>query len=1615
MEYKEDQNAPFSRAHIELISRSNSFDLKNQVVHDIFRYLYEKRDSYNGVVSSIIYTVDSRDEELVMILQERLSDVLASSPTNFAGKVFLTRMLFRLTNERPEFVANFFRKFIGVISGQPHITTRDKLKLKIIALKAITQADEKVGKKLTDLSDDEVNLICDEALENCDDFTKVDTLILILDTKITTRILEKRELDIYLSTFQEALSFQEPSLRQMFLAITNKTVKRISSSHRVVVRDTQRFDDRLRQEITSRYMGFLETLINLCIDSIYCNAYFGSFILTMSTLKHIIENISFENQDLPISQYFKTKTCYDSILSCLNDSFEENKFLALELILLLPHNENVINAQNMERFEDIAYHLVGSVNPAHSLTCQYVFRLMIGLQCRISKASNGDPESSRLLANQIVYNHLEKLVHLVENGVRETRDNFIIAFKNNAIYPKLTCIRALLDEVDLESLRHEREKWEKLVGRVVSALIESCQAVSTVVCNLNPETIGHLPMDLKPLDIEALAKNLNISIKITDDQLQTITSQMLLISGWKTIKECSLSMGTLCLRFWWPSQRIRAKLEKYPGFDFQPILDPTQVIKIIEFFDHYLRNLRHRGAFEQAYNGFLMVSKRVWHDEKLRNLLINTLNDIMDDFRGKRVEVNERKVQYLKAYVTRRSAGLPFIVQAIVSSEHRQESKTLCWIMDSLFEVLENGRPEIYQRIHCLNILRALIKEHQLREKVLPFAGRALAITMDSFNSESFPIRNCANMLLKAVVDRIFGVNRLRDDIHKRNKLSFEKFFSEFPYLHSKMLAQLVGGLGQKESLASVHAVFVVLSRLKPSLNPSDEYNHEKMILPFIEPTKRLALVCPDYKLRELSAKLTVQFENHCRVKETHEQYIGGKIDELIGWVKSADLDNDLNRLHGCLLMVMNWVETGLRTSDTNLVHDDRTTLAIQTLVRDILLSNLEGRPIRNASAFGWKALQIVALDIVQIYCLHQKGKKFSWLQALDSVFSGIRDELENQSASQAHPFREQYNFKIITTGLTLFASTVSQFGTDLSLDESQQEWYLSRLDYLWRTLLSMIFTGGNSTVNLKAALVRYLNHFVSGKLNVFLQKLHTNMDMDLLANFITPFDNLELSSGNDLEHALWLDYCNIEPLFEFIATKECSKNLFNFEYPRLFEFSEFKPLDSSSTKATRFSARLSNTPLGVEILSLAYNWTDLLICRDERIKKSVNWSIDFISEHNLIDLIESLPDCDTKSFALMLCARLVNIHMKRDKAKTYPKFTAILEELSSGNHSYVIRETCVEVLKIILPEITCLDNRKEQRTSFLSSMSALIKLSQDEENEIRQKCRQVVSELLAQDGPVSSDSSSGIQHERLGPLQSCGRADNLVKLITERLFRPSEDLDVLDCLHLSLRIIFDHSKDCSIDMNEEREQLFDKSKLNTFADHVATIQSVLVNVESLMNRGEKSEKPHIEWIRISDEIRHELLHRIDRSHLQETSESSGDYSWRHKLSSQTSIMERSGNDCDGKSSGNEALVEKTLEAIISSLDYFSCKYWNMLTDTEYPFNELALFKRIAFIRFMTSFTNYRPKNITLLQRISDELQKIVETSCSTTMLCKCVELLRPGVAIVVDSQRAINVSLGSE
>lgn len=1573
MDIKEDQTAPIGRNEVAETVQSNQQDAIHLLVTKIMNYLNEKRDAYNGIVSSIIFMIDSKDDELVGCLKKSLIEFITSNPMRFGGKVFISKALYRLTSERPQFVVDLFEQIINTTQEwATHFCEKSQvLHVQIIALKAISQAEQRTKTKLSSLTQEHIDKLCNEAMLSCDDSTKIDTLCLILESRSTTKVLEERELEMFKLSFQDALSLQEPALRQVFLAVTNKLLKRVKDSLRVVMRESHKFSDEDRHIIGTRYTSFLQWLVCFCLDSIYCSAYFGSFILTMSTLKLVIEHVTFSDENLPIKQLFSNRRCYDSILSCLNDSFEENKILALDILLRLPNNEEFINDKNLESLEHIAYHLVSSVNPAHSLTCQYVFKLIVGLKQKQLGA--------KATKNQLLLQYLTELIRLVESGIEDTRKNSVVALKHNAIYPKLSCIRALLNEVDIDDLNSNREEWTHLASRMVNASIEACQAISFIVCNLNPETIGHLPMDLKPIDAEALSKSLNISLNISDGQLQTITSQMLLISGWKTIKECSLSMGAMCTYFWWPKERIKGKRQKYPGLKTDPILNSSDIKKIVDFFDHYLRNLRHRGAFEQAYNGFIMVTKRIWHDQKFKSLLTATLMEIMNDFKNEETVLNDKKVECLKAYVTRRSAGLPFIVQAILNSEHKHDSKTLRWVMDCLFDILDNPKSETYQRIHCLNILKALIKESSLGEKVIPYIEKTFAITMESFKSDLFPIRNCANMLLKATVDRTFGVNRLRDDIHKRNKLSFERFFNECRDLHPKMLKLLEEGVEDRRCLAAVHSVFIILFRLKPSLNPNEGFNCDKIIKPFIKPILELTYTCPDFKLRELAARLAVQLEIYC--DDIHDLNTFKKHIQDLANVIFADLqDYDRNRLHGALILTKNWIERFKLTND--LGHKKLILDFAQQVVKKILLSN-NFQQQKTTCGF----IKMAALDVTESYCLVQPEERNLWLIDLYPSIKNLAlvGIMPRESQSEFH--LESLIFKYVTI---ILMSNCFTYTTEFNNDMGKPDQVLDIMADIITMPSNRLFS-----VSLQASFIRLLRQLICESSDDFFDKLFDNLDLDSTAAHMTPFDKLKQKSENDFEQERWARYCGQIELKRHITESLLPpiKRLFNFTY-----YDEFK---SRSKDSMVFSSKFSNTPRGVELMALAYNTWDLfdlgknLIWQQEG-EKTIN-KIDFLSK-----FIRSLPDCDIKCLAMLCVSKLFNyelmqisngsVKLSQDSLdiRILEDFTGVLDELADGHHSFVIRETCSEVLnqclKIALEKKCDLLQR-----SLMNLLSALIKLCQDEEHEIRQCSFRIMTKLRS----ITSVSND----DKVHALAPASRLNNLIALVTTELFDPSNCQDIINCFELSMRIIFNHTKNFSTTLNEEREILFDKTKLNTFADHVATIQGTLYGLRSFFRRcyqRNECTKVNLNSLRLS----HDVLRELETVYELANDNNTGDYSWRLKKSVLSSTSNTFSESRSEKEHGtkqvdtNNATVDRILCNVVESLNYFSAGYWNMLTDTDYPYHELSLFKRFAFVKFVLECTGYETQNKRINTEIQEKLQRIVRESCSTTMLCKCLSLL---------------------
>ena len=93
--------------------------------------------------------------------------------------------------------------------------------------------------------------------------------------------------------------------------------------------------------------------------------------------------------------------------------------------------------------------------------------------------------------------------------------------------------------------------------------------------------------------------------------------------------------------------------------------------------------------------------------------------------------------------MTRRGAGVPFLIQAILASEpastgtrgaiHTREA------MQQLIECARSSSESV--RVQTSNILRSLFKNTNLGDEALSFAGDGVAIALKGFKSSSWAVR----------------------------------------------------------------------------------------------------------------------------------------------------------------------------------------------------------------------------------------------------------------------------------------------------------------------------------------------------------------------------------------------------------------------------------------------------------------------------------------------------------------------------------------------------------------------------------------------------------------------------------------------------------------------------------------------------------------------------------------------------------------------------------------------------------------------------------------------------------------------------------------------------------
>ena len=184
--------------------------------------------------------------------------------------------------------------------------------------------------------------------------------------------------------------------------------------------------------------------------------------------------------------------------------------------------------------------------------------------------------------------------------------------------------------------------------------------------------------------------------------------------AWRTSKEISLLFGQIC--------------SNLPTND--------QIENLSSFFIQQLAEIRHRGAFEQAFAGFCQICGFIWKKESLNDYPIKLLEKTLNDLKE-----NESNTRFC---ATRRSAGIPYLIQALVTTEPKTRNfQSLELALNHLLSFCEDPREEL--RIHAYNILRSLYRDSSLGEVVSPYISKGLQVSILGFKASTWPVSQNIN------------------------------------------------------------------------------------------------------------------------------------------------------------------------------------------------------------------------------------------------------------------------------------------------------------------------------------------------------------------------------------------------------------------------------------------------------------------------------------------------------------------------------------------------------------------------------------------------------------------------------------------------------------------------------------------------------------------------------------------------------------------------------------------------------------------------------------------------------------------------------------------------------
>ncbi|XP_057787599.1 uncharacterized protein LOC131004863 [Salvia miltiorrhiza] len=611
-------------------------------------------------------------------------------------------------------------------------------------------------------------------------------------------------------------------------------------------------------------------------------------------------------------------------------------------------------------------------------------------------------------ASSPVVSYMTSLIDWLLAAVEDAEKNLSEACKNSFVHGILLALRYTFEELDWNSdvFQHRNAEMKHLFER----LLELVKRITSLALWVVSADAWHLPEDMEemmddeaftveiPDEIDSSASDSQIEVKdakSAEEEEIKPSDQIVMVGCWLAMKEVSLLLGTVIRKIPLPtSDEMRKSISNAADESIVPsdaLLDIQQLETIGSHFLEVLLKMKHNGAIDKTRAGFTALCNRLLcsNDPRLCQLTESWMERLMERTVAKGQTVDD---------LLRRSAGIPAAFIAFFLSEPEGAPKRLLpralrWLIDvvqnSLADQLKaksfdgdscsgfmlksseaNGSPPasvtngniemskfrdegVVPTVHAFNVLRATFNDTNLATDTSGFSAEALIISIRSFSSPYWEVRNSACLSYTALVRRMIGFLNVQKRESARRALTGLEFFHRYPTLHSFLLNELnvateLLSEGSSDELGSnlknvVHPslcpMLIFLSRLKPSPISSETGDTLEpfLLMPFI----RRCSFQSNLRIRVLAARALTGLVANEKLQTVVLNIASELPRERSRNSSSNGTTCSFNSIHGMLLQLNSLLDTNCR----NLSDPSKKDTILHELVQILATRSWIGRP----------------------------------------------------------------------------------------------------------------------------------------------------------------------------------------------------------------------------------------------------------------------------------------------------------------------------------------------------------------------------------------------------------------------------------------------------------------------------------------------------------------------------------------------------------------------------------------------------------------------------------------------------------------------------------------------